>query len=97
MNRENNSQIRVKNLAPEQEKKLQRKFEEGMKKIAKLQHNKVMQCYKSNSDSMKGFVNCYKGFHKKAEDLGPVTEQRMNWCIYKFGQCRNSGKKKFIL
>lgn len=79
-------------LPPKMEKAMFDKFQEGMKKISKLQQQKVMECFKSNPDNMSGFAKCFQGFFDKTADISTLTEQRINWCIFKYGECVDEGK-----
>lgn len=63
-----------------------------MKRVSKIQQQKVMQCFKSNPDNMEGFSRCFGGFYNKTADIASLTEQRINWCVFRFGECKSEGK-----
>lgn len=77
-------------IPPSQMKKIEEKFKGGVAKIAQLQNKKAVGCFKQNPNNMEGFVSCFRGFYDKNVQLGGLVEQRMNWCLFQFGQCVSS-------
>lgn len=77
-------------IPPKQLEKIEKKFKEGIMNIARIQNNKGVLCFRKNPTDMEGFINCFRGFYDKNIEIEGLVEQRMNWCLFQFGQCMES-------
>ena len=79
----------IPTISPANLSKIEEKFKKGVQRIAEIQNNKAVNCFKQNPNSISGFVDCFRAFHEKNIELGSLIEQRMNWSLIQYANCIN--------
>jgi len=74
-------------ISPANLSKIEERFKRGVQRIAEIQNNKAVNCFKQNPNSISGFVDCFRVFHEKNIELGSLIEQRMNWSLIQYADC----------
>ena len=72
---------------------IKREFEQGLTKVHQLVNSQAVECYKQSKGDPNEFSSCFGGFYDREQEILPLTEQRMNWIIYRYGNCIKNNKK----
>lgn len=69
-------------------------FEDHMIRVTKLINSRAIACYMSSKTDSEDFVQCYKEFYNREQEILPLVEQRLNWSVFRYGQCLNDPRRE---